>query len=114
MSVIAFPGRGPLLRQRFQERIEERVLTNRVKVGFFEQARLLELFDGVCRLSTAAAALPSRLSRRARLNDAEPYREGDREGCGAIRSGNLGEDFRRAKCGEIEARHKSLAINDFK
>ena len=96
----------------FRERIEARVLTNRFKVGFFEQARLLELFDG--RYSTAAAALPSRLSRRARLNDAEPYREGDREGCRAIRSGNLGEDFRRAKCGEIEARHKSLAINDFK
>ena len=33
----------------FRERREERVLTNRVKVGFVEQARLIELFDGVCR-----------------------------------------------------------------
>ena len=49
MRVIAFSGSGALVRQRFQERIEERVLTNRVKVGFVEQARLIELFDGVCR-----------------------------------------------------------------
>ena len=49
MRVIAFSGSGALVRQRFQERIEERVLTNRVKVGFVEQARPIELFDGVCR-----------------------------------------------------------------
>ena len=49
MRVIAFREGGRLVRQRFQERIEERVLTNRVKVGFIEQARLIELFDGVRR-----------------------------------------------------------------
>lgn len=44
MRVIAFSGSGPLLRQGFQECLEDRVPANWVKIGFIEEAGPIEPF----------------------------------------------------------------------